>query len=212
MEFIITFLIVGAIIQSFLHCAHGTIHVYEKLFGGLYSICFVGLTIYSIIKYGIKCLLIMPLVFYISNLLFTIIFEKLFRYTLYKRNNSTKNDDLNFKELLKKTVNDIYNKNYTYEFINGGYSYSSELTDIFILLNNKKYKKIYDDNISNYNKKALKALDKKDPFTFTLEECIIYLNYLWHLEGTGLASGIILKRLEDNRYIFTLGKLSSLIE
>ena len=80
------------------------------------------------------------------------------------------------------------------------------------LLNNEKIKKIYDDNITDYNSKEQKKLDKKDPMTFTIEECIIYLNYLWHLEGTGIATGIILKRLEDNRYLFTLGRLYTLLD
>ncbi|MBQ6495102.1 MAG: hypothetical protein IJI49_03780 [Bacilli bacterium] len=80
MKTIYIVLIVLAVIQSFLHCTRGKIHDFEKIFGGLYSILFVILTIYSIVKYGWINLLIVPAIFYISNLVFTIIFEKLLKY------------------------------------------------------------------------------------------------------------------------------------
>ena len=214
METIMCILFFGAIIQSFLHSSYGAVHKYEKLFGGLYSLTFVALTVYSIIKYGMISLISLPAIFFGSNLLFSILFDKLLNRKVksIKKNEYDYSDKINNKELLKIMINNINNENYSYEFKNGGYVYSSEITDIFKILNNAKFKKIYDDNISNFDIKAQKKLEKKDPLTFTLEECIIYFNYLWHLEGTGLASGIILKRIEDNRYMFTLGKLYNLID
>lgn len=210
MDVVIIILVVGAFIQSFIHCTRGTIHAFDKLFGGLYSMAFIILTIFSIIKYGIQCLFIMPLVFYGSNLLFTIIFGKLFKNHLDSESISYLAKKGAVKEFLKTNIINLASQNYSYEFINGGYKYSNEITEIFIVLNDDNIKRIYDENISNYDSKAQKALEKKDPLTFTLAECIIYLNWLWHLEGSGKMIGIILKRIEDNRYIYTLKRLYDL--
>ena len=203
METVIIILIVGAFIQSFLHSTRGIIHDFEKLFGGFYSICFIVLTIYSIIKYGIICLLVMPLTFYASNLIFSIIFDKLFnkRKKSIKSNNKEEKD---IKKLLGTIIQNLAQDNYSYEFVNGGYSYSSEITDIFKVLNDERLKKVYDENISNYDSKAKKELiQKKDPLTFTFVESVIYVNWLWHLES-GMATGIILKRIEDLKYLYAL--------
>lgn len=210
MNVVIIILVIGAFIQSFLHCTKGTIHAFDKLFGGLYSTISIVLTIFSIIKYGVKCLWIMPLVFFTSNLLFTIILSILLK-------NNTDSEHLSYlakksviKDLLKTNMLNLSSQNYSYEFANDVYIYSNEITEIFMVLNDENIKRIYDENISNYNSKAQKALDKKDPLTFTLAECIIYLNWLWHLEGSGKMVGIILKRIEDNRYLYTLKRLYDL--
>ena len=79
MNTILIILVVGAFIASFLHCTRGTIHNYEKIFGGPYTILFVILAIYSWIKYGFKQFLIVFVVFYGSNLIFSIILELIFR-------------------------------------------------------------------------------------------------------------------------------------
>lgn len=224
MNVVIIILIVGAFIQSFIHCTKGTIHAFDKLFGGFYSMVFIILTIFSIIKYGIKCLLIMPAVFYGSNLLFTIIFDELFGNRKEHRNQlrrdfemidiMAKRDAIKkvLKEALKTNILNLASQNYSYELIDGCYKYSNEITEILSVLNDDNIKNIYNENISNYNSKKQKELDKKDPLTFTIEECIIYLNWLWQLEETEKNSGIILKRIEDNRYLYTLKRLYDLFE
>jgi len=204
MNTVIVIILLGALIQSFLHITNGKIHDFEKIFGGLYSILFIILTMFSAIKFGLINLLIVPLIFFASNIIITIIFDKLFNKT-HKSYKLTKKGEKDIKEILKTIITDLAEENYSYEFINGGYSYSTEITNIFKVLNDEKIKKVYDENISNYDSKSKKELiQKKDPLKFTFEESIIYINWLWHLEGSGLATGIILKHIENLKYIYAL--------
>lgn len=214
MNIVIIILVIGAFIESFIRCTKGKIHAFNELVSGLYFMVVIILTIFSVIKYGIKCLWIMPLVFLVSNLLFRTIFDGLFKkhrdFEMVDIMAKTDTKKKALKEILKTNMLNLSSQNYSYEFANDVYIYSNEITEIFMVLNDENIKRIYDENISNYDSKAQKALDKKDPLTFTLAECIIYLNWLWHLEGSGKMVGIILKRIEDNRYLYTLKRLYDL--
>ena len=117
---------------------------------------------------------------------------------------------MNNKELLKKIIDDIENKNYTIEFNNGGlgsYHYSNEITNLFKILEDDDIRKIYDENISNYSYDSKKELDQKtDPESYSLVDCIIYFNWVWHLES-GIAVGIVKKRIDEGKYLKVLKKL-----
>ena len=80
--------------------------------------------------------MIIPAVFFISNLVFSIIFSKVF--------DQKRVDRLYYKDLLKTIILNLASGNYSYEFVNGGYSYSKEVTDIFMVLSDTKLQKIYD--------------------------------------------------------------------
>ena len=204
MKYIITVIIVGALIQSFLHTTRGKVSAFEKMFGGIYSLTFIILTIFSIIKFGFINLLIMPLVFLISNLVFTVAFEKMFK-NMYKPHKKNNNEETNIKELLKTIIVNLAEENYSYKFVNGGYNYSKEITDIFKVINDDKLHKVYEEKILNYNSKEKKELiEKKDPLKFNYVESIVYINWLWHLEGTGLATGIVLNHIKNMKYLYAL--------
>lgn len=79
MNFIIIFIVVGAIIQSFMRYTHGYIHDLHEIVGGLYTTISLVLAVYSIFKFGWKNLLIILGVFILSNLISAIIFGMIFR-------------------------------------------------------------------------------------------------------------------------------------
>lgn len=118
---------------------------------------------------------------------------------------------MNIKELLKNNIENIENENYTIEFDALAYKYSDEITDIFKVLDDEKIRKIYDDNIQNYSYDMKKELDQKtDPDTYSLIDCIIYFNWIWHLES-GIAVGIVMRRIKEGKYIKALRRLYELI-
>ena len=49
-------------------------------------------------------------------------------------------------DLLLKIINDIRNENYAIEFINGGYSYSKEITTISKILDTSYFQNVLDEN------------------------------------------------------------------
>ena len=51
-------------------------------------------------------------------------------------------------DLLLKIINDIRNENYAIEFINGGYSYSKEITTISKILDTSYFQNVLDENYS----------------------------------------------------------------
>ena len=104
MGIVIIILIIGAFIQSFLHSTHGKLNDFDKLFGGLYTISFIILTIYSIIKYGILCLLIIPLTFFVSNLIFSIACDKLFCKVNKSINKNKKNKKVSKTTFINKKL------------------------------------------------------------------------------------------------------------
>lgn len=116
------------------------------------------------------------------------------------------------EEKIKILDDQIYNiekGNWSSEFVGGGYSYSKEITYIFELLQIDEYRKMYEDNFELYNKKELEQ--KKDPETYSLIECIVYFNWVWHIEGSGLVSGIVKSRIENGKYLKALKQLKKLI-
>lgn len=115
--------------------------------------------------------------------------------------------------ILDESINAIEKKNYEAKFINGGYSYSDNLTCIFKILSESEYRNIFGQSIAHYSYNYKKYLEKVvDPDEYTFEECIIYFNWLWHVEGTGLSSGIIMKRIEQGKYLKALLKFKNYIQ
>lgn len=113
---------------------------------------------------------------------------------------------------LDQIISNIENGNYSYDFINGGYHYSKEITDLFEILQSDKYKTIFDDNIEFYSYMEKKELDQKiNPEQYTLIDCIIVLNWIWHVEA-GIAVGTIMKKLKDGSYLKTLKQFRKLMK
>ena len=109
--------------------------------------------------------------------------------------------------LLDQIISDIEKENFKCEFVNscfGSYHYSEEITDLFKILESTKYRAIFDDNIESYSYADKKKLDQNtDPEQYTLIDCVIVLNWIWHVEA-GIAVGTIMKKLKDGSYLKTL--------
>ena len=71
--------------------------------------------------------------------------------------------------ILNESIIAIENNKYEAKFINGGYTYSDNITNILKLL--KIYQNTYIDNINRINKDTLIKDGKQD--NFTLLECIV---------------------------------------
>lgn len=112
-------------------------------------------------------------------------------------------------EILDECINAIEKQKYISEFNNGGYSYSSNLTNIFDILDDEEYRNMYNENSGKYDKKNLEQ--NVDPSTYDLIECIIYFNWVWHVEGSGMASGIIKRRIEQGIYLNALKRFKELL-
>ena len=79
-------------------------------------------------------------------------------------------------DLLLKIINDIRNENYAIEFINGGYSYSKEITTISKILDTSYFQNVLDENYSTYKISGKNLNNIEDISSFSLMECIVYLN------------------------------------
>ena len=121
---------------------------------------------------------------------------------------------MNNKELLKKIINDVETKNYSINFNNGGlgsYHYSDEITNLFKILDDDYIRNIYNENIGEYNYDSKKELDQNtEPESYSLVDCGIYFNWIWHLES-GIAVGIVKRRIEEGKYLRALKKFYELI-
>ncbi|MGM9877606.1 MAG: hypothetical protein ACI33S_03055 [Bacilli bacterium] len=119
---------------------------------------------------------------------------------------------MNYSLMLDQIIINIEKGNYKYEFINGGYNYSDEITDIFKILEYEKYKTIFYDNIKFYSYKEKKELDQKiDPEQYTLVDCVIVLNWIWHVESS-IAVGNIMKKLRNGSYLKMLKQFRKLMK
>ena len=119
---------------------------------------------------------------------------------------------MDYALMLDQIISNIEKSNYTYDFINGGYHYSDEITDLFKILEFEKYRTIFDDNIEFYSYMEKKELDQKtDPEQYTLVDCVIVLNWIWHVEAS-LAVGTIMKKLKDGSYLKTLKQFRKLMK
>lgn len=119
---------------------------------------------------------------------------------------------MNYKELLKTIIDNIESNNYSYDCSNGGFSYSKEITAVFKILNDDSIRKIYDENIDNYTYNDKKELDqKRNPKSYSLVDCVIYFYWVWHLDGSGIASGIIFRRIKEGKYLEALKRLYDVI-
>lgn len=116
--------------------------------------------------------------------------------------------------LLNELISNIENQNWSYTFESSGfYSYSEEITRVFDFLSFEDINKIYEDNISKYDYESKKRLDQKsNPSDFSLIDCIIYFNWIWHIEGSGIAGGIINSRINNGNYLLALKKTRDLIK
>jgi len=112
-------------------------------------------------------------------------------------------------KILDKQIDNIEKGNWSADFDGYGYRYSKEITDIFELLQIDEYRKMYEDNSILYNKKELEQ--NKDPDTYSLIECIVYFNWVWHVEGSRLAVGLIMMRIRNGKYLKALKQLRKLI-
>src|SRR5574344_1404095 len=92
-------------------------------------------------------------------------------------------------KILNQNIEAIENQKYMSEFVGGVYSYSENLTSIFGVLDDKDYRDIYNENIGKYDKRNLEQ--NVDPDEYTLIECIVYFNWVWHADGSGMATGLI---------------------
>ena len=43
-------------------------------------------------------------------------------------------------------------------------------------------------------------------------ECIVYLNWLWHIDGSGILTGIIYTKIKNGKYILLLERIKDCIE
>lgn len=115
-------------------------------------------------------------------------------------------------DLLLKIINDIRNENYAIEFINGGYSYSKEITTISKILDTSYFQNVLDENYSTYKISGKNLNNIEDISSFSLMECIVYLNWLWHIEGSGILTGIIYTKIKNGKYILLLERIKDCIE
>ena len=119
---------------------------------------------------------------------------------------------MDYKVMLDQIISDIENGNYTMEFKNGGYSYSNEITNLFEILRADEFKKIFDENIEEYTFDDKKRLDQQtDPETYNLIDCVIVLNWIWHVEN-GIAVGTIAKKINNGTYLKTLKQFRKLMK
>ena len=115
-------------------------------------------------------------------------------------------------DLLLKIINDIRNENYAIEFINGGYSYSKEITTISKILDTSYFQNVLDKNYSTYKISGKNLNNIEDISSFSLMECIVYLNWLWHIDGSGILTGIIYTKIKNGKYILLLERIKDCIE
>ena len=115
-------------------------------------------------------------------------------------------------DLLVKIINDIRNENYAIEFINGGYSYSKEITTISKILDTSYFQNVLDENYSTYKISGKNLNNIEDISSFSLMECIVYLNWLWHIDGSGILTGIIYTKIKNGKYILLLERIKDCIE
>ncbi len=111
-------------------------------------------------------------------------------------------------KVLDESIIAIENNKYKAEFINGGYSYSDNLTNIIKLL--EIYQKLYFNKGMDLNKTKLIKNNNQD--NFNLLECIVYFSYLWHLEGSGISVGIIYNRIKTGQYLKALKRFEKLLK
>jgi len=111
-------------------------------------------------------------------------------------------------KILDDLIHNIETDNWSSTY-NGGVSYSKEITDIFKLLNLDEYENIYGENHMFYNEKELEK--NKDAETYSLIECIVYFNYIWHVDGSCLASGLVENRIKNGKYLKVLKQLKKLL-
>ena len=89
---------------------------------------------------------------------------------------------------------------------------SSQLAKYQMILESAKYRAIFDDNIESYSYADKKKLDQNtDPEQYTLIDCVIVLNWIWHVEA-GIAVGTIMKKLKDGSYLKTLKQFRKFIK
>lgn len=103
---------------------------------------------------------------------------------------------------LKKYIKNIETKNYTIKLVDGYYNYSKEITKIFEILENQKFNNIKNINFNNIKEKDINA--------YTLNECISYLNYIWHIEAT-ICPGIVMKKIKTGDYLKCIHRLKNLL-
>ena len=115
-------------------------------------------------------------------------------------------------DLLLKIINDTRNENYAIEFINGGYSYSKEITTISKILDTSYFQNVLDENYSTYKISGKNLNNIEDISSFSLMECIVYLNWLWHIDGSGILTGIIYTKIKNGKYILLLERIKDCIE
>lgn len=114
-------------------------------------------------------------------------------------------------EILDENINAIERNEYRSEIESFSFvSYSPNITSIFKILKEKDYNELYIQNFDDYDKKYLEQ--QVDPSTYSLVECIIYFNWLWYVEGSGLATGIIGGRIRDGRYLKALKRFKEILE
>lgn len=119
---------------------------------------------------------------------------------------------MNTIEFLNNIISNIENNNYSYEYVNGGYHYSYEITDIFKVLELDEFRKMFYNNINNYSYDDKNKLEReKNPEEYSLIDCVIVLNWIWHVES-GIGTGIIVSKLKNGSYLKTIVRFKSLLE
>lgn len=112
--------------------------------------------------------------------------------------------------ILNENIYAIENQKYMSEFVGGGYGYSENLTSIFDILNDEEYRDIYNENMGKYDKRNLEQ--NIDPDEYTMIECIVYFNWVWHVDGSGMATGLIKRRIEQGIYLKALKRFRKLLD
>lgn len=108
-------------------------------------------------------------------------------------------------------INDIKNNNFKIEFENGRYTYFREITSIFEILEDDYFKNILKAS-RNAHKVGGRVLNNiEDISSLDMAECIIYLDWLWHVDGSGIATGMIYKKIKSGRYALLLERLKECI-
>ena len=116
-----------------------------------------------------------------------------------------------YLDLLLKMINDIKNNTFKLEFENGRYTYYREITSIFEILEDDYFKNILKAS-RNAHKVGGRVLNNiEDISSLDMAECIIYLDWLWHVDGSGIATGMIYKKIKSGRYALLLERLKECI-
>ena len=114
--------------------------------------------------------------------------------------------------LLLKMINDIKNNNFKIEFESGRYTYSKEITSIFEILEDDYFKNILKGSRNTHKVRGKVLNNVENSSSLDIVECIIYLDWLWYGDGSGIATGMVYKKIKSGKYTLLLERFKECIE